>query len=737
MAINRILLFKLISRFFALIIIIFFMAQAGRWWPLSVIDRLENIAYDIRLRLTMPNTIDQRIVIIDIDEQSLAQEGRWPWPRNKVAELTNKLFEDYRVGVLAFDVVFSEPDDSSGMYWFNYLAENELLDDKAFQKAFTALKPRLDYDRIFADSIKERPVVLSYFFSNRANSTGPNHELPKPLAAAGTFSQYVPSANGFGGNLSTLQQAAAGAGFFDNPLLDDDGVFRRVPLLTDYQSELYEALSLAIYRRYRATDYVDFVISPEDSILEGIGILDYLIPTDAHSAVLVPYRGRQGSFSYYSASDILQGKIDRRVLVGKIAIVGTTAAGLMDLRNTPVQKAYPGVEVHANVVSALLDRTVKSKPAYMPGVEMLEILFLGIIASVLWSRRSLLVGALVLFGLAATVITTNLMLWQRFHIDSLLLTPLLFLTLLFIAQVMSAYVLEIWRKKQLGKHFSQYIPAELVRRMAQSDEEFSLGGESRDMSVLFTDVRGFTSISEGLEPKALSHLMNEILSPITGVIHHNNGTIDKYMGDAVMAFWGAPLKNNDHAEQAVAAALALIPALDEVNRQFKTKGWPDIEIGVGVNSGKMSVGNMGSSFRVAYTVLGDSVNLGSRLEGLTKQYGVPIIVGEETKQLAPQFLYRELDRVRVKGKQEPITIYQPLGLMEEIDESVMAELDSLGNALLNYRQGDWPGAQQLFQRLADDNPEVLLYRLYLQRIAHYQTELPPEGWDGVFTHDSK
>ena len=739
--ISRTTLFKLISRLINTLVILLFLADTGHWLSIPGFDRLENIAYDVRLRATMPNTQDDRIVIIDIDEKSLREEGHWPWSRNKLASLVDKLFNDNQIALLAFDVIFSEPDNSSGINWLTQLANGDLANDQQYRQAYADLSPQLAYDDIFAESLKNRAVVLGFFSVNDVQQIGADNLLPPAVGNSAAFSGLLPLANGFVANLKVLQQAAVSGGYFDNPMVDKDGVFRRVPLLTEYQQGLYPALSLAIYQRYLATNALQFITHQDDSgntpLLEAIQVDNYQIPTDESSAILVPYRGQQGSFEYYSATNILHDKIPTGKLAGKIAIIGTTAAGLMDLRSTPVQNIYPGVEVHANIVSGLLDHSIKSKPSYILGFEMLEILVLGLLASYFWARLSPLSSLFLFVFLALLVIAVNSYLWQYANIDSKLFTPLLLLTVLFINQVSVGYFLETRRKNQLSKIFSQYIPPELVSQMVQSDDAFTLQGQSRELTVLFTDVRGFTSISEKLEPQALSELMDQILTPITQVIHQHHGTIDKYMGDAVMAFWGAPLEDSLHASHAVSAALDILQALAGVNQQFVKKGWPEIKIGVGLNTGQMSVGNMGSSFRMAYTVLGDAVNLGSRLEGLSKQYGVEIVVSESTRDQAPEFFYQELDRVRVKGKQEPITIFQPLAYREHADSQLINQVEIFDQALVYYRQQAWANATVLLTQLHAQYPETLLYELYLQRVEHYRNHPPGADWDGVYTHTSK
>ncbi|MDD5755270.1 MAG: adenylate/guanylate cyclase domain-containing protein, partial [Methylococcales bacterium] len=484
---------------------------------------------------------------------------------------------------------------------------------------------------------------------------------------------------------------------------------------------------------------VEFITSDEygDSRLEAISLSGLNIPVDDAGNLLVPFRGRQGSFKYISATDVLNSTVDISELKDKIVIVGTSAAGLLDLRSTPVQNIYAGVEVHANILSGLLDQTVKSRPTDILGYEAIELVVLLILSMLIFPRLGVMASAAVFIVLASIVVAANFYVWTAKNLDTHLATPLLLFSLLYGLQIFFGFFFESRRKKQLGNIFGQYIPSELVEEMSKTDEEFTLKGENREMSVFFSDVRGFTTISEGLEPQELCDLINDILTPVTHAIHNHKGTIDKYIGDAIMAFWGAPLHMEQHATEAVKAGLAVIQTLPVINERFKLKNWPEIDLGIGINTGPMVVGNMGSQFRIAYTVMGDTVNLGSRLEGLTKQYGVKMIVSESTKAAAPEFAYRELDRVRVKGKHKPITIYEPIGELTEITIEQQIILDLVHQALVDYRQQLWDKSETAFHQLHDLKPDDKLYKIYLERIEHYRETPPEENWDGAFTHTSK
>ncbi len=729
----------------SLLILLFLLAPLSGLLRYPFLQQLENWTYDARLNLTLPEGIDERVVIVDIDEASLARLGRFPWPRHRLAELTDRLFDDYRVGSLSYDILFGEKDLSSGVDTLQELARGPLADDPAFRRQLERLLPELDYDSRFARSLQGRPVSLGYYFKSRLEegSSGNTGLLPPPISRVDPeWLERLPisRAAGYSANLPVLQRAAADGGFFDNPFVDDDGVFRRVPMVQIFDDALYGALALVTARLALGNPDIELLIASEGNqsyyALETIRLGQLRIPVDQHGAVFVPYRGPRGSFPYVSAWKVLDGSADRRLLEGKIVLVGTSAPGLLDLRSTPVENVFPGVEVHANIISGILDGRIRHHPAWVTGFEFLQLVVVALLLTAALTWLPPLSATLATAVVTLLVLGLSMLAWNGNLILPLASTLLLIL-LLFVFHMTWGFFAESRGKRQLAQMFGQYIPPELVDEMSESGHEFSLEGESREMTVLFSDVRGFTSISEGLEPKQLTRLMNALLTPLTRVIHQHRGTIDKYMGDAIMAFWGAPLPDGDHARHALYAAFDMMKALEEMQQEFRDQGWPEIRIGIGLNTGSMNVGNMGSEFRVAYTVLGDAVNLGSRLEGLTKAYGVDIIVSDSTRSQIPEFLFRELDLVRVKGKQEPVAIFEPIGHKNDVDEATRGELARYRQALRAYRQQDWDKAEVEFFNLNREHPDSLLYRLYLERIARYRQSPPGNDWDGVFTHTSK
>lgn len=701
------------------------------------INRLENLSYDLRLRFTMADKQDDRIFIVDIDEKSLAGVGRWPWSRNQIALMLDNLFDYYQVAVVGFDIVFAERDESSGLKVLEQLGRQDLINDAMYQEKLPALRTQFDYNNLFVRKIKGRKVVLGYGFScDPGRVTG---KLPSPvftakiLKAGNNFVEMT----GYSANLPELQDSAHNSGHF-NTYVDSDGVSRRIPILLDYKKSYFDALSVATVRSFLGDQPLPLQsgFGRNTDKLEWLGIDVFKIPLDEKAMALIPYRGPEGSFKYFSAIDILQKKINKDDLQGGIILIGSTATGLMDLRSTPVAPVYPGVEIHANLIAGILDQNIKQIPDYVGVLECLLLLLIGLIMALLLPFLNPLKSIILSFFMLSVAICINAWAWHANMVLPLASLAMM-IPLLFAVNMSWGFFSETKTKYHLTQLFGQYVPKELVKEMSRSPKNFALEGESRDMTVLFSDVRSFTTISEGMQPKELTKLMNEYMTPMTHVIQKHRGTIDKYIGDAIMAFWGAPLHDDQHARNAVLAALDMQASLDQLRAQFIQKGWPEIRIGVGVNSGTMRVGNMGSEFRMAYTVMGDAVNLGSRLEGITKQYGVGIIVGETTRNAISDIVFRELDRVQVKGKDQPVAIYEPICLEAQVDEATKEELKLFNEALSLYRAMAWDAAEQQLLELQKTYPDKYVYKLYLERIHYFRSEPPESGWDGVFKFTSK
>ncbi len=719
--------------------------HTGNKFHWSIIERTENFLYDLRIISTMPNDTDESLIIVDIDEKRLSELGRGPWSRTQLVRLGDELFKNYAVSLVGFDIVFPEPDESSGLKILQVLSRDRLAEIDEYKKIVSELESQLDYDKQLANSFTNNNVVLGYYFhdENVSGTSTKNGELPKPVFHRDKFKDkniFSKKAKGYNANIKILQNAAVSAGHFSLSL-DNDGVVRKVPLLYEYQGHFYETLSLAMIRKLFEIEAITPVFEKNYNTaypsLEKLE-LEYLepIPVDKDIQALVPYRGKQGSYQYLSATDIIHGRIEKTVLEGAIVLIGTTAPGLYDLRTTPVQKQYAGVEVHANLISGIVEGTIKHSLAWVDAAELLQLLLTGVVLSLLLPLLSPLMSTVSSLIITAIVIGINLWLWQS-GIVIPLASSLILIVFIFIINMSYGFFIERRGKLQIASTFGQYIPPELIDEMNFDPNSYTLDAENREMTVLFSDVRSFTTISEGLTPEELSELMNEYLTPMTKIIHYNRGTIDKYIGDAVMAFWGAPIENNEHARYALKTAMEMLERMHALRHEFQERGWPALHIGVGLNTGTMSVGNMGSKFRLSYTVLGDAVNLGSRLEGLTKAYGVELIVSETTKQAVPEYVYRELDLVKVKGKDKPIAIFEPVALEEEISREESEEISMLTKALIAYRNQDWQQAENLFNTLKLISSNSLFYNLYIERIENFKLHPPEKDWDGVFTHKTK
>ena len=735
-----------------LIPLVFALLHASGVLRIGVLQRLDDIIYDARLRATMPQTLDERIVIVDIDEKSLAEVGRWPWGRNKVANLAEELLDRQKVALLGFDVVFAEADESSGLKRLQQLAQNELRDQPGFAERLNQVQASLDYDAVFARSIENRPVVMGYYFTSDRDGRV-NGVLPSPVmigdALQGRPVKFT-SWNGYGANIATIAKAAPMGGFF-NSITEGDGVVRSIPLLAEYQGQYYESLSLAMFRALVGLPKVEPGFPKEkflgrnyhglESILLKDGGKALAIPVDDRVATLVPFRGnggvRGGSFRYISAADLLARRIDPGALKGKIVLLGTTAPGLLDLRVTPVGETYPGVETHANVISGFLDGNVFVKPDYAIGYEVVILILSGLTLAFVLPVLSAPKAVATSFVVIAVLVGLNFWIYLSAGLVLPLASALVMAVTAFALNMSYGYFVESKSKRELAHLFGTYVPPELVDEMVKDPDSYSMKATTKELTVMFCDMRGFTQMSETMEPTQLQALLNSVFSRLTDQIRSNRGTIDKYMGDCVMAFWGAPVDTPDHASLAVKTALEMANAIRSLNEEHRAKGMPEIGIGIGLNTGTMCVGDMGSDIRRSYTVIGDSVNLGSRLEGLSKTYGVEIVVSESTRKLAHDFAWQELDKVRVKGKDQAVAIFWPLGSLSRIHADEAAELKLWGLALKAYRAQDWDQCDVQLLNLRRLNAKKYLYELYSERVGSMRMFPFDPEWDGATNFQTK
>ncbi len=719
----------------SLLFLLVLAGHVGQVYNLFFVAKLDAALYDLKLRVFRPQSVDERVVIVDIDDKSLKEIGRWPWPREEIAKLTRNLFEQYGVAAIGYDVVFSEPDQSSGLPVLERLAKGPLAGDGGFAASLAHIRPQLDYDGKLADALAGGPAVLGYYF-NFAPPVEINGQLPEPLfPCAELVKQGVTPrhAVGYNANLKVLQERADSAAFY-NMEADFDGVARRMPVLMEYGGQCYGSLAFMTTRAGMGSDAPKIRPArghrPATLDLDGL-----LVPLDAEGQALVPYRAAN-AFAYVSASDVMRARAPSAGLEGRIVLIGSTAPGIMDLRVTPVSKVLPGVEIHASLISGILDGTVKWEPSGVRGMELASVAIVGLLLAALLPVISPLWSALATLLLSLLLTGGNFYAWAAWHAQLPLAASLLAVLGLFVLNMSYGFFVEARSKAQITKLFGQYIPPELVDEMAKDPARYSLRGESRVMTVLFSDIVSFTSFSEKLEAAQLAEMLNMYLSAMTRIVQEGRGTIDKYIGDAVMAFWGAPMSDERHARDAVLVALAMQKGLVELNPRLEAKGWPPVKIGVGVNTGRMSVGNMGSEFRMAYTVMADAVNLASRLEALTRQYGVGVLVGETTRADCPDLSFQLIDHVRVKGKEVPVAVYEPLGVTAELSPERLKEAALFEAALADYQARGWDAAEIKLMQLGKGKQRKL-YQAYLDRVTHFRFNPPPADWDGVFTYTTK
>ena len=740
---------------------VFFLHSAG---ILSVTPLVEGdrAAYDYAISnypITHSNVND--VVILDIDEASLSHPdlGRWPWPRDVMTDLVTTLFENYQVKILAFDVVFAEPDKSSGIDTLNALAEGPLSGNKAYLDVLSAIAPKLDFDQMFSEVLMDYPVVLGYYFNLSDSLASKSGGLPLPAIFEDEYAiegQTVTNANAFGGNIGVLTDAAIGAGHF-NPVVDSDGLIRRVPLLIQFENDLYESLSLAIYRTYLGLSLGDgngFSIPPislygetgelieaeNPGVLGSIEISGKRITVGPDASVYAAFQGPAKTFTYLSFADLMEGRISLEQLANKLVLVGTTAPGLSDFRATPVGSLYPGVEVHASVLASLLSangNVVPVKPIEWRLLEPLLVVALSSVMIFLGGRLSPIKACMLWLLLFGSAVGAVVYAWGQLNMVLPVASLVSAITFIFAWNFGYQFFIEHRKRVQFTSLFGQYVPPELVQQMAEDPERYSMKGRRLPLSVMFSDVRGFTTISEGLSATELSEFINSYLTAMSQIIRDQGGTLDKYIGDAIMAFWGAPIDNERHALDAVKASLAMGAALGPLNEVCKQRGWPPVEIGIGINTGSMSVGDMGSTVRKAYTVMGDAVNLGSRLEGLTRNYGVLTIVSESTVKACPEVVFRELDLVTVKGKTEPVAIFEPIGLKESLLPEDFAELDSWHRMLSNYRAQKFADVTDAIKAMRANGQAKTVYDWIYDQAEMLIDNPPGPNWGGVTVFKTK
>jgi len=702
---------------------------------IDILQRLEAIPYDIRLKLStpqVPNDIPP-IIIVDIDEYSLKQQGRWPWSRTILARLIDKINES-TPAVIALDIVLSEEEVNP----IDVLNQELINIKRTIPSWLNNLKNDLDADTLFSQTIKGKEIVLGYPFHEKLVTQ--SGQLPQTAFNASSEEiKNLAAINmqGYTSNLKKFTENVTGSGFFSiRP--DRDGNLRRAPIIAVFDNEVYPSLALETARQYLFEDELKLhtAIIGEVKTVTHIGLGKKKIPTDAQGKILIPFLGKRGHFEYISANDILISEKKFDSIENGIVLIGTSAQGLSDLRPTPLQASFPGVEIQANILHGILNpEIIAYSPDWTDGASISWLAVLCLIMILLFPLLQPL--HLVLSGLTLLIISfsLNYWLWLSHQINLPVILSLLLIMAISGVFVIYDLFVESKGRAKIQNMFGQYVPKDHINKLIDNPKQISVDGEKREMTVLFSDLRNFTELSEPLSTQELKSFLNQYLTPITKTIFDHQGTIDKYVGDMVMAFWGAPIEDKRHAQNAVKSALEMQNKITQMQSDFSAIGLDNIEAGIGIHTGEMNVGDMGSDYRRAYTVLGDSVNVGSRLENLTKFYDINILVSEETKSYCPDIIFRFIDFVRVKGKKQAIKIYEPLLLQSELQQSNIQWLDTHEESFIAYLQGDWGKAAKLFRQLHQETKHNF-YSIYLERIKHNNGK-PPLDWDMIFSHENK
>ncbi|MBI2413604.1 MAG: adenylate/guanylate cyclase domain-containing protein [Deltaproteobacteria bacterium] len=712
-------------------------------YKIPFIDEFDLKAYDFHLRTRGPVTPTGEVAIVAIDEKSLDALGKWPWPRTRMAELIRKL-SAMDPSVIALDIVFSEPDESSGAVVLRKLRQEFGNSDPRLASLVKKAEAKADNDRILSNALSEAPMVLGYFFFTGDEVSAPEDRqketylIPSRFASVRQISEAEPrfkvlDASGVARNIPVIASSAESFGYF-NIAPDMDGTVRWVDLVIKYGDEYYPHISIESLRRY--ADFPNLILNVADYGVDSINIGDVIVPTDEHGRLLVNFRGGPHTFPHYSAADIVEGAVPREAIEGKIIIIGATAIGIYDMRVTPFSGVFPGVEILANTIDTIISGDFIYRPEWIYVYDLLSILIPGVLLSLVIPRVSALFTALFTIVMATVYIYANHYVFVHLKLWLTDIYPVFTIIFVSSSTTVFQFVSEQRKKKEIREAFSRYVDRSVVNEIVKNPGLLNLGGEEKVLTVLFSDVRGFTNITEKLIPQALVKLMNDYLTPMTEVILKNGGTVDKYMGDAIMAFWGAPLPQADHAIRACKAALEMERRLIETQTTWDKPGIPRLVSGIGLSTGKAVVGNMGSSTRFDYTVMGDVVNLGSRLEGLTKEYGVRIIVPKPTyEEVKDFFVFRELDLVKVKGKDIPIAIYELMGYAGEPRIKEIAEVFEAG--LKAYRAMAWTVAVEYFDSCLELKPDDGPSKAFLKRIELLRAVALPAEWDGVFVMKTK
>ncbi|MDN5049015.1 CHASE2 domain-containing protein [Aliarcobacter butzleri] len=688
--------------------------------PDSLDNRLRDYLFTIRGEL--PH--NQNVVIVDIDETSIKSLGQWPWSRDKLAKMLENLTLA-NVGIVGLDIVFAEEDRTS---------PHKILQDLKIYK-----KDVPNYDLEFSNVVENSPVILGYQFDlvKKDNTNAKVPQIPaifiekdKPQDKSYLIEAYNTILN-----IPQIQDKAYSSGFFNN-IPDDTGIIRSVPLIISYDDTIYPSLALEVIRVINDTQKV--VVQYDENGISNIVLDDVSIPTDRYGRMLINFRGPERSFKYISAIDIYNNNFDKSEIDGKIVLIGTSAAGLFDLRATPFDSIFPGVEVHANIIDNILMQDFIYKASWLDGANILIIFVLSIIVVMLTTYTTFWANPIIFISFSISYLFLVYNLLFDYGIVLNILFPIATVLIASIMTTLFDYFYNIKKEEAIKAKFASKVSKNVMDDILKNIDKNEFSAKTKEVTIFFSDIRGFTNISEKLDAKELISFLNRYMQPMSEIIIKYQGTIDKFIGDAIMAYWNAPIDIKNHCDLALKASLEQLEVLEKLNVELQKENLPKIDIGIGLNTGTVIVGEMGSSLRSDYTVIGDTINLGSRVESLCKYYDSKLNISNFTKdKLQEKYIFRFLDLVKVKGKNEPVEIWQVLG-KGEANESLKEELDLYHKAIEFYKNSDFINALEIFESLENNENKTNknIYKIYITRCKEF-IKTPPKNFDGVYEHTTK
>jgi len=730
-----------------LIILFSFFAFALAIFEPDFLNQVEMQTLDQRFKMRGPLPADQRIVLVAVDNESISSVGRWPWSRERMAAIVERVMGQYGAKVMGFDMVFSEPQRNP------VVQTRELLEtsgNNGEAKEWLLRHEQLgDVDNMFSQTLakyRDR-LVLGYFFyperselpASARQRMAENARLLQPsvmsMRMEGDAIAGLLKIGAIEGNLPLLTQSTDLSGFFNN-IPDSDGMVRRVQLMAEYDGNLYPSLMLQTLRVALGWPQVSAEVGEAGA--QALTIGDHRLQLSFDGKMLVNHYGPGRSFTHVSAADVLSGKADPAIFKDAIVLFGVTAMAVFDYRPTPFDEVFPGTEVIATGMANILNDAEIQRPAWLEVSELLAVLLLSLACGFAVYRRGPMVQILSIVGVPVIIVILSGWLFVHYHIWLKVTYLVLGVLLATLPSTLLEYIVESRKRVFIHDAFAHYLAPKVVEALAKNPEQLRLGGEERYMTAIFSDIAGFSSFSEKLTPAELVHFLNLYLSEMSNIILDLGGTIDKYEGDAIVAFFGAPMPMDDHATQAVISAMQQQEMLDRMRGKWIEKGLPAVHVRIGLNSGPMVVGNMGTERRMNYTIMGDNVNLASRLEGVCKVYKVSILISRETyDQVRERIAARFIDRVRVVGRSTPVDIYFPLGERGKVDETTIYLSRQYEKAWTLMQSQGFRDAMTILIRLTAEFPEDGPSAVMKARVEEFLKNPPPHNWDGVHSLSSK